>query len=182
MKKILILLVLPFLLVACSIGEDMSNTPTRKVETFFLKYQSLDEDVLDDLDDIIKEDESFNNEQREKYREIFKRHYEDLKYDIKDEKIDGDSATVEVEIEVYDYSRALARAEAYMNDNPDEFLGEDGTYDNSKFIDYQLNELANVDETIIYNLSLSLRKENDEWVMNQLTSVQEEKINGIYVY
>ena len=45
-----------------------------------------------------------------------------LKYDIKDCVEDGDKATVEVEIEVKDYSRTLARTNSYMNDNPDQLL------------------------------------------------------------
>ena len=182
MKKLVLMIIVVLGLTGCSLGKDMLNTPTHKVEEFFTKYQNLDEDVLDDLDDLVKEEENFNNEQREKYKEIFKKHYENLKFDIKDEKIDGDTATVEVEIEVSDYSRTLAKAEAYMNDNPNEFLDADGEYDNSKFIDYQLEQLENVNDSIIYTLSLNLTKSNDEWKLEPLTSIQQQKINGIYVY
>ncbi len=182
MKKLYLLFVFVFLFTGCSFGKDLMNTPTRKVEEFFSKYQTLHNDVLDDLDDLVKEEEKFNGEQREKYKEIFKKHYENLKYDIKDEVIDGNKATVEVEIEVNDYSRALARAEAYMNDNPDEFKDENGEYDQSRFIDYELAQLEKVNETIIYTLSLNLTKKNDEWKLEPLTSIQQEKLNGIYVY
>ena len=182
MKKIALMFSMLLVLTGCSLGKDMLNTPTHKVEEFFTKYQTLDQAVIDDLDNLVKEEVDFNNEQRDKYREIFKKHYKNLKYDIKNEKIDGDNATVEVEIEVSDYSRALAKAEAYMNDNPNEFLDENGEYDNSKFIDYQLEQLDNVKETIIYTLSLNLTKQKDEWKLEPLTSIQQEKINGIYVY
>ena len=182
MKKLILVMCSIFIFAGCSIGTDLMNTPMKKVEDFFGKYQMLDEEVMRDLDGIVKEDENFNTKQREQYMKIIKSHYEMLKYDIKDCVEDGDKATVEVEIEVKDYSRTLARTEAYMNDNTDEFKDEFGKYDKSKFIDYQLKELEKVDDTIVYTLSLSLTKQDDEWKLDPLTSVQEQKLHGVYAY
>ena len=39
------------LLTGCDIGEKLDNTPTKRVETFLNKYQTLDDDVLDDSGD-----------------------------------------------------------------------------------------------------------------------------------
>lgn len=182
MKKLLLMLSFVFLFAGCTLGKDMMNTPTKKVEEFLGKYQTLDDDVLKDLDGIVKEDESFNSEQRQRYTKIFKKHYESLKYDIKDEIMNGDKATVEVEIEVTDYSKILAAAESYMNANPDEFKDENGIHSTSKFIDYQLDQLENAKDSIVYTLSLTLSKVDDEWKLDPLTDIQEQKIHGVYVY
>ena len=49
-----------------------------------------------------------------------------MTYTIKDEVIDGDTATVTTEIEVYDYYKINKDAEDYYNKNPDEFKSVTG--------------------------------------------------------
>jgi len=95
MKKVLFA-VAALLLVGC----ELSNTPTRQVEALMKKYQTLDNSVLTDLDVVIKHDEHLEGEQEEKYRDIMKKHYQNLIYEIKDEVINGDEAVVKVEITV----------------------------------------------------------------------------------
>lgn len=54
MKKIILCLgIFLFVLTGCT---DMTNTPSKKVEEFLGKYQSMDKDVLNQLDKIVKED------------------------------------------------------------------------------------------------------------------------------
>ena len=55
---------------------------------FFSKYQSLDNDVMNQLNDVVNDKISFTEEQKKKYIDIMKRHYQSLKYDIKDEIIE----------------------------------------------------------------------------------------------
>ena len=55
-----------------------------------------------------------------------KKQYKDMTYTIKDEVIDGDTATVTTEIEVYDYYKINKDAEDYYNKNPDEFKSVTG--------------------------------------------------------
>ena len=65
MKKILltgsVLFIILFILVGCS----LSNTPTSKVEELFSKYQMLDNDIKEQIDDLL-ETETLTNEQRER--------------------------------------------------------------------------------------------------------------------
>ena len=75
------------------------------------KYQVLDEDVLDDLNNITLEEEKFNGAQRERYISLMKKHYQNIKYEIKDEEIDGDNAVVTIELEVMDYNIPMSAFE-----------------------------------------------------------------------
>lgn len=72
-----------------------------------------------------------NEDQKNTYSDIMKRQYEDLTYEIKDEVIDGDNATVTVEIEVYDYYKVNQEAQNYYNENPNEFQDDADTDDSS---------------------------------------------------
>ena len=181
MKKILISLALILCLTGCDIGNTLDNTPTKRVETFLNKYQTLDDEVLDSLDYVISEEILFNGEQRDKYRDIIKTNYQKMMYKIKDEEIDGDSAIVTAEIEVIDYSKIMSEAESYRMENPEEFM-TDSEYDESKFIDYRLEELKNAKEKVKYTIELSLTKVNDEWILDDLTKENEAKLNGVYSY
>ena len=93
-----------------------------------------------DLDETLLTETVMTTEQKERYRNILKKQYQHLSYEIKDETVDGDTAVVEVEIEVYDYNKIIQDADTYFNDNQDEFLlDDDTTTDISKFNDYKLN-------------------------------------------
>ena len=59
-KGLLIGLSILFLVTGCSYEETMLNTPTKKVEMFFSNYQTLNQDVMDDLDKVVDEEERFN--------------------------------------------------------------------------------------------------------------------------
>jgi hypothetical protein len=181
MKKLLILLGIVLLLSGCDLSV-MTNTPTKQVEVFLNKYQTLDNDVLSDLDNVIAEEERFNTEQRDSYRDVMKSHYQDLKYNVKEETVDGDMATVTVEIEVTDFSRIMSETNLYLEQNPDEFNYTDEGYDTGQFIDYQLGRLKDANETVKYTLYLTLNKVDGKWQLNPLTETEQDKINGMYVY
>ena len=111
----------------------------------------------------------------------FKEHYKNLVYDIKDEEVNGNSAVVTVEIEVTDYSRALASINEYIKEHRDEFYDNDNL-DEEKYMDYRLEQLSKAKEKVKYTLDINLTKVNDKWQMNELTSTDEDKILGIYEY
>ncbi len=175
MKKIVMTIALLFLFTGCSIGKDMTNTPTKQVEAYLDSYQKLDDNVLNDLDTII-EDKDYNVSQKARYKEIMKKHYSNLKYEIKDEKIDGDKAVVDAEIEVNDYSSVLSE-----EINEDDFKDENGKYDPSKYFDYQLEKLEKATEKVKYTITFYLTKKDNEWVIDDLNKTTMEKIHGIYI-
>ncbi len=112
-------------------GCSMDNTPTKKVENFLDSYRNQDETVINQLKDMVDMDNLMNEDQKNTYSDIMKRQYEDLTYEIKDEVIDGDNATVTVEIEVYDYYKVNQEAQNYYNENPNEFQDDADTDDSS---------------------------------------------------
>lgn len=181
MKKVLACFALLILLTGCDIGGKLDNTPTKKVEGFLNKYQTLDEDVLDSLDFVVAEENSFNTEQRDKYRDIIKTNYQKMSYKIKEEEIDGDTAVVTAQIEVIDYSKVLSEAESYRMENESEFMTDD-EYDESKFIDYSLDRLKEAKEKVKYTIDLTLTKVDDTWILDDLTKENEAKLNGVYNY
>ncbi len=179
MKKFL-LITLSSLFILTGCGTDMGNTPTKKVEAFLNNYQTLNDDVLEDLDTTLTNDTTLNEEERQKYHDFMEKHYQDLKYEIKDEKIDGDTATVEAEVTVKSYAHAIDEAENYKSENEDKFQSEDGNYDASLFNSYRLEELEKVTDTETYTITFNLTKEQDEWKLEDLSDEDLNKINGLY--
>lgn len=182
MKKLLSILGIALVLTGCSIGKNMSNTPTKRVEEYLGNYQTLHSNVLSKIDSIVNNEELFDEDQRTTYKDILKKHYQDLTYTIKEETVNGDKATVETEIEVNDYTKALKEAETYRTTNETEFLGENDVFDESKFAKYKLDLLKSSKDRVKYTIYFSLTKSNDEWVLDDLTDTEEEKILGIYEY
>ena len=70
MKKLFTFLTFALILTGCSIGEDMNNTPTKQVETYLNNYQTLDSNVLTELDAIVNNEEMFDEDQKITYRDI----------------------------------------------------------------------------------------------------------------
>ncbi len=176
MKKLVLLLSL--FLIGCS---DLSNTPTKKAEEFLKKYQTLDESVISDLNNVVNESD-LNETQRSMYIDIMKKHYQNLSYEIKDETIDGDEAVVTVEIAVTDFKKVLDEANNYMNNNKEEFNDENGEYSVVKFNDYKLSKLKEAKDKIRYTIEIKLTKINEDWTVDKLDSKTYDKINGVYNY
>lgn len=184
MKKIFGFAVALLLVTGCSCGNTkiMKENPTKKVEKFFSNYQTLNVDVLKQLDEAVDKETDFTEEQKQEYKELMKNHYKNLKYEIKDEKINGDQATVTVEIEVTDYSKIMSDADNYLSQNPDKFNNEEGTYDISLFTKYRLDKLKDAKDKVKYTLDLTLTKVDNEWILDTISDVDESKIHGMYVY
>ena len=103
-------------------------------------------------------------------------------FEIKDEVVDGDTATVTVEIEVTDYSKSLSDAEDYLNNNKAEFNDENDEYDESLFTTYRLDRLKESTDKVKYTLNIYLTKVDDEWQIDDLSETDRMKINGMYEY
>lgn len=177
MKKIFYIVLGTLLLTGCG---DISNTPTRQVEGFLNKYQTLDRDVIEDLDYVIENEDMFNNENRQKYRDVIKKQYKNLSYKIKEEKIDGDNAAVTVEITVIDFAKVLAEARDYKNNNIDEFKDEQGNYNETLYTDYVIDKLDKAKEKVKYTLDMPLTNVNGKWKLNDIDNDMRDKILGIY--
>jgi hypothetical protein len=177
-RKILILVSLLVVLAGCSLVGS-TTSPKREVEKLLGNYQSLNSDVLNQLDEVIA-GETLTSAQKDDYKELMRRQYQNLTYSIKDEVIDGDTAVVTVEIEVYDYAKEIKNAETYAAENKDKFLNDSGTVSDSLYQDYKIQQLKTVSDKVKYTLDLGLTKKNDEWKLDELSDMERQKIHGLY--
>lgn len=178
MKRNIIILVSLLILAGCSLTNP-TTSPKRAVEDMLGKYQSLDATVLDQLDDVIA-GETLTESQMTDYNNLMKKQYQNLTYKIKDEAIDGDTAILTVEIEVFDFASANQDTETYVDEHPDEFLDKNGESSNELYQDYKIDQLKDVKERIKYTLDLGLTKTDDEWKLDDLSDMERQKIHGLY--
>lgn len=179
MKKILIILSI-LLLVGCD--KDLNNTPTKRVEVFLSNYQSLSEEVeakiITDVDNM----PNLTDEEKEKYVNLWKKHYQGMTYEIKDEMIDGDDATVTVEVNVNDYSKVMTATSEYLTNNPEVFQDENGNHSFEMYNDYRLEELSKSNDKVTYTIDFKAKKINKKWVLQELTAEENLKLSGMYKY
>lgn len=181
MKKILISF-LGILMIVTTGCDQIDNNPTKQVEDLMSKYQTMDDDVIDDLNTVVDAEDNLSSEQRNRYKKLLEKQYKDLSYTIKDETIDGDNAIVEIEIQVTDLSKVLNESEIYLKDHEQEFLGDDNKFSQSKYTDYKLEQLEKANTKVKYTLELTLTKIDGEWEVDNLTETERQKIHGIYNY
>ena len=177
MKKIIILIITSILLCAC----DITDSPTLEVKSYLDNYNSLNENVIEDMESsIIKENLSSNNTSI--YREVLKKQYKDLRYEIVDEKVDKDKAEVKVKITVYDLYNSRVESENYMNENQQEFLNEENIFDEEKYMKYRLDEMLKTKDTITHDITFNLTKVDNKWKIDEPSREVLEKIHGLYDY
>jgi hypothetical protein len=165
MKKVFLVVLTIFLLTACSMG----NSPTSLVESLLSKYQRLDNDIMDNIDTIIEE-QNFTNEHKDRYKKILTDQYRNLSYEIKEEKIDGDNATVVTQIEVIDYRNAIS-----------DMTFDRSIYTKESFDEEKLTRLESAKDKVTYTIEFTLNKDKDgNWKLNALTNEQINKIQGMY--
>lgn len=170
MKKIIFLGSVLFITLVCLFGCSLSNTPTSKVEELFTKYQMLDDDIKKGIDDILA-NETLTNAQKERYKEIISNQYKNLTYEIKDEKVDGDLAVVTVQIEVYDYRKAISDLNTELDTN----------YDVLEYNNKKLDTLEKVKDKVSYTLDINVLKDNNgNWYLAELSNTDIKKIQGMY--
>lgn len=168
MKKILSLFIFLLLLVGCS----LSNTPTSKVEELLGKYQTLDNDIKNGIDDVLKS-ESLTDNQKIRYRDLIEKQYRNLTYQIKNEKIDGDTAIITTEIEVMDYKKVI-------NETTNYYLDKDN-YTVEEYNNVKLDNLEKVKDKVIYTIDFEVKKDNNgNWRLSSLDNDTIKKIQGMF--
>ena len=166
-----------FLLAGCS----FNNGPREVVDELFKKYQSLDDAVLSDLE-LTSESSMFTtSEQRSDYYKAMKKQYSDMKYEITDEVINGDSASVTVNISVYDYYKSQTESDDYLMSHQSEFTSDD-VYDAAKYLSYKIKQLMDTSNRVEYTIKVNLTKEDNGWTVNDFDSITLQKIHGTYNY
>lgn len=177
-KKIFLIVSLLLLVVGCGC---MKKTAKGAVQDYLNQYKNLSANVISDMDDVI-DNENLTDTQKEKYRDILKKQYQDLKYDIVSEKYDGDNAMVDVKIKVYDLYKVQKDANDYLTTSGDEFK-ENGVFSNDLFMDYKLDKMKKTMDTIEYNITFNVTKDDKgNYKVSDLSNTDLEKIHGVYNY
>lgn len=176
MKKLILVLISTILLIGCT-----SNSPTKRTEEFLTKYQSLSDEVMSDLD-LSAETENLGSTYTNTYKDVMKRQYQNMKYEITNETVNGDEAIVTAKVTVYDLYKTRGESQTYMSTNPTEFNDELGVYSQDKYREYELDKMLKTDYTIDYTIDFYLEKVDDTWTMRELSNSQKEKLHGIYNY
>jgi len=176
MKKILSLFFLLILLTGCG-----SSSARNSVDSYLKKYRNLNSEVLVDLENIVNK-ENLTEDQKDKYRDVLKKQYKDITYDIIEEEYNEEVSYVTVKISVYDLYKAQNEASIYLQNNSNKFIDEDGAYDPSKFIDYKLDKMKDMTDRVEYTVVFTVTKENDKYFVEQPTENDLMKIHGIYNY
>ena len=147
----------------------MGNTPTSKVDELFMKYQRLDSDISNGIDSVLDE-QNLTDDHRMRYRKLLENQYRNLSYNVKDEIIDGDNATVVTEIEVIDYRNSIS-----------DLTFDSTVFTKDSFDELKLDRLENTKDKVTYTLELTLTKDSEgKWKLNALTNEQIKKIQGMY--
>lgn len=177
-KRVVFIIAILFLIVGCGAK---FNTPTKEVEMFLNKYQTNDSEVVSQFDTSLLDEDNLTSEQKEKYKEIMLGQYKDMTYEIKEEKIDGNKVSVEVEIEVYDYTTSLNNSYMFLEENQDQFYIDD-VLDVISFVNYKLDQLFNYKDRTTYTIIFKLEREdsNSQWNIQDLSESDLKKIHGIY--
>lgn len=175
MKKIILILISLFILVGCN--KQMSAKET--VENYLDKYRNKDEDVIEALDFYIA-DKELTDEQKELYKKVLERQYNNLSYKIINESYENDESLVDVEITVYDLYQSQVESNEYLKEHETEFYDSTGVYDKEKYITYKLEKMRKYSDTITYTIEFKLHYEDNKWILEDLSNDDLEKIHGIY--
>ena len=109
-----------------------------------------------------------------------------------------------MDVEVYDYSNSIIESREYFIDHRDEFDEEENILDNdgadtdndgeteegeivggsvdgiSSFITYKIKQLMDVTDKAKYEITFYLNKKDGEWVIEDLTDVDRQKLHGLF--
>lgn len=164
MKKIILtfILIISIVLTGCSIA----NTPTAKVESLLSDYQKLEDNIAINYSDLAI-DNNLSLDLQNEYNDLIKDQYQGMSYEIKEEIIDGDTATVTTSIKVKDYKEIINK----YNKND---------YQKDKYHELIIDDLKDAKNMVTYTIDFTLTKDNeDNWQLDDLTNQMEEKLLGI---
>lgn len=169
-KYIVLLIAIIILVTGCT---NLSNTPTKKTEELLNNYQTLDDEVLNDLNNVINNLDNYTTSEKDRYKEIMKKQYQNMIYKIKNQTINGNDASVIVEITVLDLYKVEQEVNSYLSVHK---------MDTNESIDYKLDKLEKATDKVTYTLDIKLTKIDNKWNINGLSSDDINKISGTYAY
>ena len=172
MKKLCLFLITLIAAVGCACTMTKASDA---VKEYLGKFNNHDAEILVELDALVKE-ENLTDKQSDSYKEMMKKQYTDLKYEIVEEVYNGDEAVVTTKITVYDLYGAQKDAEKYRNEHQEEFQ------DIAEFLEYKIEQMTKSDKRVEYTIDFKVIKKDGKWVVENVSTEDLEKIHGIYNY
>ena len=173
MKKNILILIIIIILFGCTSKKD---TPKKIIIKYLQDYQTLSKKVKDNINILVENEKTLNDEQKIKYKKILENHYSNIKYKIKKQQIVKDKALIITEIEVNNNIKVLKNSE-YKRYN---FVDLNGDFLYENFNNYKIDKLKNEKSKIKYELVFYLHKKNNNWIMEELNKIDKYKMLGIY--
>ncbi len=170
MRKVSILVVLLFLLSACT-----KTDASFEVIKYLNKFKNHDEEVISSLHKLAIFEE-ISLEEQNLYELVMKRQYTDLEYKIKEEHYNGDEAYIGVDISVYDYEESKNRAMTIIKNEPQKYDTKE------KILNLELQEMEKEEKRIFYTIDFEVAYEKGKWKLKAPSKEILEKIHGIYAY
>lgn len=153
--------------------------PEQLTNSYMMAYIKEDSSVINAIQ--YPFDDVLNSSQEQRYKEIMKKQYRNMKYTIEDQNIGEVDGQIIVHITIFDFKESYDRANQYVHSHSSSFVKEDGSFDSEKAIDYKLGQLEDSREKIDYSVTFHFFKDSDNhWVMSDLSSSDLEKINGLF--
>lgn len=177
MKKWIIFLGMCLLLLTGCV-QNLARDPV----THYLElYRNHSDEVTSSLQTLIR-DENLLAEQQDLYALIMKKQYVDLEYKVVNETYNGDQAIVTVLITVYDYQHSKDEARQEMNENLSAYTLSDGSIDQTKYKDLQLQKMKEEKNRVKYTIDFNVNLQNEKWELVSPDYTVLLKIHGIYDY
>ena len=175
MKKKLLSIILAAIFIISLVGCS-SPKPEDVVDTFLKSTQALDiekmaecmeSDIQGDLKDITLED---SDESLKDFMDYFRKNASKMTYEIKDTKVDGDSAVVTVDCKYIDGSEALENAFTAVFDEALEkaFAGSEMSEEEieNKLVEYLNNYEAKEDKFATSTVKIDCVKKDNKWYVS----------------
>ncbi len=154
-------------------------SPEELTNQFFIKYQKEKEEVVSKIQ--WEFDDELSDTQLQRYKQLMKKQYRNLKYSIINSDNGDNDCNVEVHLTVIDLKSAYDKANSYVESHRESFEDEKGDLDINKIIDYKLEQLESAKEIIDYSLKINFYKDSsDHWLMSQLSLSDLQKIDGVF--
>ena len=78
------------------------------------------------------------------------------------------------------YKSAILKAEEELKNNPEKFNDDKGNFSDEKYMDYKIEKMQDVKDTVTHTIDLSLTKKAGIWAVDELSSDDISKIHGLY--
>lgn len=180
MKKILLGLILLLFITGCEMK--MNETPSEAVVDWMTYHQERNDSVIEELNNWLDKN-GYDGDMKNNYKFVLEKQYQNLSYEILEEDINDDEASVVVEIEVLDYNSSLEKSREYFEGHLEEFfetIPDTPINDSKELKEYQISELANVEDKVKYQITFDLTKEKNNWVIDDSDEVIFKKMYGLY--